>query len=420
MSQRRLRVLIVGTHPVQYASPIFCLLAQDQRIESQVAYCSLQGADAQVDPDFGVEVKWDIPLLEGYRWVLLRNRSWAPRVGSFFGLLNPGIWRMIRRGNFDAVILFTGYVCATFWIATAGSKASGVPVVFATDAHDLVARDGKAWKLQVKRWLWPRLFRLADVVMAPSSGSVDLMRALRIPEDRIVLTPYSVNNKWWTRQSDQIDRAAIRAKWNVPEDARIVLFCAKLQPWKRPFDLLRAFARVAGHDDYLVLAGDGSQRPTLESEARSLGIAAKVRFLGFVNQSKLPEVYTASDIFVLPSEYEPFGVVVNESMLCRCPVIVSDRVGARFDLVRDGETGFIYPCADVAALATVLRRALADPVLLRKMGEASRRRMDDWSPELNVHRTIEAVTKAIQLAGGHGRWFPTTTQMSAPPDSAEK
>lgn len=399
MSQRRLRVLVVSTHPVQYASPIFRLLAHDPRIESHVAYCSLQGAEAQTDPDFGVDVKWDIPLLDGYPWVVMRNRSWNPRVTSFFGFLNFEIWSLIRRGDFDAVILFTGYTCATFWIAMAALKMSGVPVLFATDAHDLVARDGKAWKQWIKRWLWPRLFRLADVMMAPSSGSVGLLRALRIPEDRIVLTPYSVNNEWWIQRSDQIDRAHVRARWNVPENATIVLFCAKLQPWKRPLDLLRAFSRVAGRNEYLIFAGEGSLRSTLESEARSLGMATNVRFLGFVNQSGLPEVYTASDILVLPSEYEPFGVVVNESMLCRCPVIVSDRVGARFDLVREG-TGFVFPMGDVGALAMLLRDVLQSPERLKRVGEAARERMRDWSPELCVQKTVEAIEKAVQHCKG--------------------
>ena len=100
MTQRPLRVLIIASHPVQYESPILRLLEQDPRVESEVAYCSLQGAEPGIDPDFGVEVKWDIPLLDGYQWSLIRNRSWAPRIGAFFGLLNVGIWRKIRRGKF--------------------------------------------------------------------------------------------------------------------------------------------------------------------------------------------------------------------------------------------------------------------------------------------------------------------------------
>ena len=394
------RVLIVCTHPVQYSAPLFRMLAQQPDIEIQVAFCSMQGVESKLDPGFGIEVKWDTNLLDGYPWQLVPNRSPIPKVGSFLGLFNPGVWRLIARGSFDTVVVYTGYNCATFWIAIAAAKWNRIPVLFGTDAHELAPRDNKQWKLWVKRLLWPRLFRLADVVIVPSSGSVALMGSLGIPADRIVLSPYCVDNEWWMAQSAKVDRRAVRARWNVPDDAIVVLFCAKLQPWKRPQDLLRAFAQVANPDSYLVLAGEGPLHADLESEAHSLGIAEKARFLGFVNQSGLPEIYTSSDIFVLPSESEPFGVVVNEAMLCKCPVIVSDRVGAGFDLVRDGETGFVFPARDVAALAAVLRRAIGDRQSLREMGEESRRRMACWSPADNIAGFKQSIARAVGVLPG--------------------
>jgi glycosyltransferase involved in cell wall biosynthesis len=391
---------MVASHPVQYSAPMFRRLTQYLQFEIQVAFCNMQGAESQLDPGFGIDVKWDVPLLEGYAWVSLPNRSPVPKSNSFFGLVNPTIWRLISRGKFDAVVLYTGYLCATFWIAIAAAKWNRIPVLFGTDAHELAPRDHKVWKLWVKRRLWPRLFGLADVVLAPSSGTVALMRSLGIPEDRIALTPYCVDNDWWIEQSAKVDRRAVRARWDVPDDAVAILFCAKLQPWKRPQDLLRAFAQLADRNSYLVFAGEGPLRSALESEARSLGIASKVRFLGFVNQSRLPETYTASDIFVLPSEHEPFGVVVNEAMLCQCPVIVSDRVGAGFDLVHDGETGFVFAVGDMIGLAAALRRAMSDRNRLRQMGEASRRRMANWSPADNIAGFVEAVSRATGIHPG--------------------
>src|SRR3984885_1441613 len=84
----RPRILLVARHPVQYSSPIFRLMAKDPRVDIKVAYCGLQGAEAQLDPGFGVEVKWDMPLLEGYPWELIPNRSPLPG-------MNPAIWRII-------------------------------------------------------------------------------------------------------------------------------------------------------------------------------------------------------------------------------------------------------------------------------------------------------------------------------------
>ena len=174
----------------------------------------------------------------------------------------------------------------------------------------------------------------------------------------------------------------------------IILFSAKLQPWKRPLDLLRGFARVKVSDAHLIFVGDESLRATLESEASSLGIGSRVHFLGFVNQSELPEAYTAPDILVLPSEYEPFGVV-NEAMLCGCCLIVSDRVGARFDLIRENETGFVFRVGDVDALAEVLGEILRTPTKLGQVREAARERMGSWGPDQNIEMTVEALKTAM-------------------------
>ena len=74
----------------------------------------------------------------------------------------------------------------------------------------LLPRDSRSWKLFVKKFLWPRLYSLADQVVVPSTASYNLMRSLGIAEDRITLTPYSVDNDWWKEQSLRVDRTAVR------------------------------------------------------------------------------------------------------------------------------------------------------------------------------------------------------------------
>src|SRR5438105_4171584 len=104
MPERRYRVLLVCSHPVQYMAPLLRQMAQHPRLDIHVAYCSLQGAEAAVDPDFGVEVSWDIPLLEGYRWLRLGNNSSRPSVNRFFGPANLSLWKLISTGGHDAVV----------------------------------------------------------------------------------------------------------------------------------------------------------------------------------------------------------------------------------------------------------------------------------------------------------------------------
>ena len=143
------------------------------------------------------------------------------------------------------------------------------------------------------------------------------------------------------------------------------------------------------------MVGDGPLGDSLKEQAARLGIAERVRFAGLVKYSRLAEFYAASDVLLFPSEHEPYGLPVNEAMICGIPAIVSDRVGAGYDLVENGKTGYMYTCGDVGALEAILRRVLPDRALLKQMGEQARERMKTWSPRVNAEATILAVEKAM-------------------------
>lgn len=396
----RYRVLAVASHPVQYMSPIFRRMAKDARFDLHVAYCSLRGAEPGLDPEFGSTVQWDVPLLDGYNWTHVPNRGSGAE--SFWGLRNPGLRQLIRNGRFDAVLCYVGYVRASFWITYRAARASGAAFLFGTDATTLAARDGRRWKAKTKKYLWPRLFRLADQVIVPSNATGELMRSLGIPDDRITLTPFVVDNDWWNEQAARADRNATRASWGVPPGSVVVLFCAKLQPWKRPIDLLLAFARARPDRSVLIFAGEGPLRDRLQAAAAALRIEDRLRFLGFVNQCQLPSIYVSADVMVLPSEYEPFAVVVNESMCCGCPVIASHSVGAARDLIASVAPDFIFPTGDITALARILDSVASQPESLRNAGRAARERMRMWTPDRNIDATFEAVRRAV-LSAFRGR-----------------
>ncbi len=395
MTNRRYRVLVVASHPVQYLSPTLRKLAERPELELKVVYCSLQGAKAMRDPEFNVTVELDVPLLDGYDWMEAKNRGSGTE--SFFGLDNPGLWKLIREGNFDVVLCYVGYVHATFWICFLACKFSKTAFLFATDASSLASRDASRWKLYFKKACWPLLFSLVDHVLVPSSAGRDLMLSLRVPASRITLAPGALDNDWWTAESNRINRNAIRASWGALPSTSVVLFCAKLQPWKRPMELLLAFAGLSPterSEALLIFAGEGHQRAELEGKAASLGVLERVRFLGFVNQSQLPGVYTSADLMVLPSEYEPFAMVVNEASCCGCPVAVSDRVGAGRDLVTPVNPELIFPCGDIDALTRILRHCVVDREHFSNAGRAARKRMETWSLRENNAAVVDAIQRA--------------------------
>lgn len=393
MSKGRYRVLYVLGHPTQYFSPVLRLLAEHPRLDITAAFCRMRGAKPGLDPEFGTTIQWDIPLLDGFSWLEVPNKGTDSE--GFWGLYNPGLWKLVRTGNFDAIVCLTGYIRASFWILWFASKLSRSAFLFGTDTTTLRPRDGSRWKVPVKRVFWPLLYRLATQVTAPSSGTRALMLSLGIPKDRITMAPNVVDNDWWTAQSAIVDRESVRASWGAGSDTSVILFCGKLQPWKRPQDLLKAFAQANLPDSLLIFAGEGAQREYLEKESKQQNVFDRVRFLGFVNQSRLPSVYTASDLQVLPSEYEPFGMVINEAMLCGCVTAASDQVGAIGDLILPVDPMLVYRCGDVGALSSLLLRVLSDRTRLEKLRTKARGHMQNWSPRDYVAAVLDGVERAV-------------------------
>ena len=301
--------------------------------------------------------------------------------------------------RFDCCIVY-GHAYISFWLAIATAKLLGKPVLIGTDATSLQTTSGANCKIslkaKLKRKLLPFFYnRVVDLVLVPSSASRRFICSLGVPEERVTVTPYVVDNERISNLVAHADRRKVRGQLQIPDDAAVVIFCAKFLPRKRPHDALKAFAAAEVPGSYLLMVGDGPLMEALKSEAAELGIADRVRFPGLIMYSRLPELYASSDVLVFPSEHEPFGLPVNEAMLCGIPAIVSDRVGAGYDLVEDGETGFVYPCGDVSALAKILSDVLPDRMLLKSMGEQASKRMASWSPAANAEATIRAVEKAI-------------------------
>ena len=387
------RVLLVSSQPIQNAAPLR-MMAQDPRVEILTAYCSLPDAKLWRGDENLTKEAFDIPMLDGYAWKHVPNYSPSPRLGKFYGLINPGVIKLAA--SYDCCVVY-GHAYISFWLAICTAKLLGKPVLLGTDATYIDPHNaGRAWKASLKKKVLPFLYnRVADLVLVPSTASKRFICSLGVKEERVALTPYVVDNDYIAAAAAKAAPTQTREGLQIPDGAAVVLFVAKFLPRKRPQDAIEAFARANVEASYLVMVGDGPLGDSLKEQAARLGIAERVRFPGLVKYSRLAEFYAASDVLLFTSEHEPYGLPVNEAMICGIPAIVSDRVGAGYDLVENGKTGFMYPCGDVGALEAILRRVLPDRALLKEMGEQARERMKTWSPRVNAEATILAVEKAM-------------------------
>ncbi len=178
----------------------------------------------------------------------------------------------------------------------------------------------------------------------------------------------------------------------IPEDRKIILYVGRIVREKGIFTLLDALEKLRkqGKDVSLVFVGEGPLKEDLAKEVLRRKLNDRVTLAGFVDEKKLVSLYNSSDVFVLPSHYEPFGMVVLEAMASRIPVVVSD-VGGLSEIVEDGVTGVKVPAYNPSALAEGILRVLEDRELSEQLKENAYRAVQErYRWDMIAEKTIEA------------------------------
>jgi glycosyltransferase involved in cell wall biosynthesis len=373
------RIAVLNSHPIQYFAPLYAYLNTAPDLEVTALYLSDFSIRGGRDSGFGQNVKWDLDLLNGYKSVFLGDAARTREPGGFWSLVAPQVWNELRSGRYDVVWLH-GHNYAASLIALTAAKTAGLPIMMRGETHLGLPCHGI--KSILREPLMGALYRCCDRLLAIGSANAAFYRAMGVPDHNVFLVPYSVDNDRFIMSASLHgqQRAEVRKRYNVPTDRPSVLYAAKFARRKRPGDLLNAARRLMMETDRpftLVMAGSGELEQELKTFCAEQGLD-NVVFTGFVNQAELPALYAASDVFVLPSEHEPWGLAVNEAMCASLPVVVAREVGCVPDLVRDGLNGYTPAAGDIDGLARALQRLIEDERLRVRQGQASLARILQW------------------------------------------
>jgi glycosyltransferase involved in cell wall biosynthesis len=381
----KVRLAYLVSHPIQYQAPLLRRIAREQDIELHVLFGSDFSVRGYQDEGFGVEVAWDIPLLEGYRSEFLPTLRDTGTL-SLTSPISRGILRRLSQLRPDALWVH-GYASINALHGILAANALGIPVLLRAESW-LADRVRSPLKLALKSLFFAALGKGLDAVLPIGTANAAYWKHY-LPNVPQFPVPYAVDNAYFVQLAEAAAprERLLREELKLAPGRPVVLFASKLQQRKHCDHLVEAFGRfVAGTAEppYLVIVGDGEERANLSAQVEHLGLAGQVRFAGFRNQSELPRFFALADVFVLPSRHEPWGLIVNEAMASGCAVIVSSDVGSAADLVQDGCEGCVFPVGDVAALTDALRRVFASTETPRRMGEACRQRIAGWSFEADV------------------------------------
>lgn len=389
--KKKYRLAILVTHPVQYYYGLYRELARHPGIELMVYYCWKGTVDRPYyDPTFRAEIKWDLPLLDGYPHRFLGG--FYPRPFPAGGrFVNPGIVPALVRGRYDAVFVW-GYNYLTAWLAFLAAAVSRTPIFI---GGNVALRPRRPLAVRIlKRVVLRSLLGRAAAIMSECATNAEYFISYGADPEKVYWNPAAVDNEIFQSRARELSgrKSELKVSLGLPPGLPVILFVGRLNPRKRALDLLEAYRLMGDSSEAsLVFVGEGAQRRDLENLIVRHRLS-NVVITGFRDQTELSRFLAAGDLFVLPSEYDPSPRALNEAMNFALPAIISDGVGTAGDLVIDGENGFVFPVGETSLLAERMRRLLREPGLREEMGERARARVSEW----NYRKGVEEIFRALR------------------------
>lgn len=377
---------IVITHPIQYYTPVFKLLYERQKINVMVFYTWGEGGLQKFDPGFGKTITWNLPLLEGYPYEWVKNISADPGSHHSKGIDNPDLISQINNWQPDVIMVYGWFYKSHLKILK--YFKGRVPVIFRGDSTLLDDKGGI--KSVLRSQFLKRIYRHIDYALYAGSNNKAYFKKCGLKETQLFFAPHTVDNDRFAE--DRTNEAlTLRKQLGIADDEKLLLFAGKFEHKKNPLSLLEAFIDITQPGTHLLFAGNGILETELKNKANR---HKNVHFIGFQNQLYMPVVYQACDIFCLPSKGpgETWGLAINEAMACGKAILISNKVGAGTDLVKDYENGLIFNATDGIDLKSKLKTLLLyDKTALFTMGQQSREIIEGWS----FVKQVEAIEQLV-------------------------
>lgn len=355
-------IIFVNSHPIQYFAPLYKFM-NEKGIKVKAWYCTDDTIKGNLDKEFGVKVKWDIPLLEGYEYKFFKNNSWKPsHSNGFFGLVNLGMIKELFSIPKSVIVVHGWHYFTLLFILLLG-KLKGHTVCLRCDMPFRHEEYKKGLKqivkvIGLKYIVFPRVSKFLYI----GSQNKLFYEKLGVGKTQLISCPYAVDNLRFKKEYDRLSpqRNILKNRLSIFADDKVIIFSAKYISKKRPLDLLKAYHMLNQPNIWLIFVGEGHGRREMERYIKEHNLE-KVILTGFINQSNISEYYAIGDLFVMCSSLgENWGLSVNEAMNFNLPLVLSDLTGCSEDLVKEGANGYTFKTGDIEELSQRLKQVLID------------------------------------------------------------
>ena len=376
------KLAIITTHPIQYQIPLFKKL-QQKKIETHVFFASKHGISVKYrDPEFLIKLRWDInsKLLKGYKYYFPKNEKYKI---DDFRLSFPNIEKILKEKKFNAILIL-GWNNLHYLRAINFGLRNKIKLILR--AENNLRENNNLFKKILKYFLFRIFFKSFNYILSIGLLNKNFYLYYGVDEKKILNAPYFVDNNFFNIKSN---KNVLKKKLKIHKK-KIVLFVGKLIKRKRPFDFLQLVKINQNNDKYrFIMIGDGNLKKNCEIFIKKNNLK-NLLLLGFVNQSKLREFYNISDLVILPSDYETWGLTINEAFASRTPVICTQNCGASHDLIINKKTGYTYKAGDIKELKKKTDLILNNKKLSYQMRKNIKNKIKSYS-------VINTLTSILQI-----------------------
>jgi glycosyltransferase involved in cell wall biosynthesis len=362
------KLAIITTHPIQYNAPFFKMLAQRKNLDIKVFYTwsQCEGGN-KYDPGFDKKITWDIPLLDGYRYCFVNNISKSPGSHHFRGIDNPTLIKEIQHWKADVILVY-GWAFKSHLKAMRFFKGN-IPILFRGDSTLLDQKSGI--KKYLRNAFLKYIYSNINFAMYVGKANKAYFLAHGIKESQLFFMPHAIENeRFFNTKSIQDNASKLLQSLKIPLGALVYLFSGKLETKKQPELLAKLVSELNKVGAHLIIAGSGLLEDKMKVNFANF---ENIHFVGFFNQKKMPILYAACNVFVLPSKGpgETWGLSINEAMASAKAVIVSDACGAASDLIEQSKNGFVFKKNNIEDLREKILFFINNRYAEKKMGENS-------------------------------------------------
>ena len=376
------KIGIFTTHPIQYQVPLFRSLEKVKNIDPYIFYASNHGIKPKIDREFNKKFAWNINLTSGYKYKIIGSKK--NNVNSF--LLNSNkIKKEIINGSFDATIIFgwnSIYYLKSIIYSFFYSK-----ILILRVENNLLKKEN-SFKKFFKKIFFFLFFKFFDYFLYIGKQNYQFYRRSGVTKEKLLPAPYFVDNNFFKPKNK---------KNNIKKKDEIVfIFSGKFIERKKPMDILKALNSpiLKKYNYKFIFLGEGKLKKKCIEFCKKNGLT-NVIFFGFVNQKQIGKYYNFSDVVVMPSEYETWGLSINEAMASGCACIVSKETGCGKDLIRTkgkNKNGLIFNCGDIDSLSLKIKNFLDNKKKISKWKKNSINIIKEYT----LKKTINSINKIIK------------------------